>query len=314
MSNPIHLLARRAGGAAVLAAAVGVTLLGACAPSSAPEAGAGYVQEIEQWREGREERLRSENGWLSLVGLHWLRDGENSFGSDPGNDVVLAAEGVAGTAGVIEISAGSVSLRAAADAAVTVDGEPVTTVSLRTDADEEGAQVVGVGRLRMHVIERGGRKALRVRDAQSPVRLEFDGIESYPIDAAYRFAARFKPYDPPRRITFPTVLGTEESGLAPGLVEFDLDGRTYGLEPIVNDPAEEQWFYIFNDLTSADETYGAGRFLYAPAPVDGVIDLDFNRAYNPPCAFTPFATCPLPPRQNWLDVRIEAGEKRYGDH
>jgi uncharacterized protein (DUF1684 family) len=185
---------------------------------------------------------------------------------------------------------------------------------LRSDADEGGPDLLGLGRLSIKVIARGQRLGLRVIDPESETRRGFHGIDSFPIDPRLRFAARFTPHEPPREIDIPTVIGTVETGLSPGYVEFDLDGRTHRLEPVVQDVDDPEWFFIFRDETSGEETYGSGRFLYAPAPADGVVDLDFNRSYNPPCAFTPYATCPLPPRENWLDVRIEAGEKRYGDH
>jgi uncharacterized protein (DUF1684 family) len=165
----------------------------------------------------------------------------------------------------------------------------------------------------LHVIERGGRLAVRVRDTASPARTRFDGIEAYPVDARWRVAARFEPYEPARTVEVPTVLGTAEPMTCPGRLVFELDGRTFTLDAM-SEADDADLFLIFADATNRDATYGGGRFLYAARPgADGTVVVDFNKAYNPPCAFTPYATCPLPPPQNSLELRVEAGEKRWGD-
>jgi uncharacterized protein (DUF1684 family) len=162
----------------------------------------------------------------------------------------------------------------------------------------------------MYVIERGGRFALRVKDPESARRRSFRGLDWFPVRESYRVTARFVPYEPPKAIPIANVLGTVEPMPSPGYVVFSLNGREFHLDPVLEDPAAKELFFIFRDETAGKQTYPAGRFLYADLPKDGRVVLDFNKAYSPPCAFTSFATCPLPPRQNRLDVRIEAGEKR----
>jgi uncharacterized protein (DUF1684 family) len=293
----------------VLVAGAWLPGAGGCgAPSSRTDAA--YEKEIEGWREQRDQRLRSEAGWLTLVGLFWLDAGENPFGSAPGIAVALPEGRGPGVAGSFVLEGGRVRVRAEAAAGVTLNGEPVTERELATDAGDE-PDVLVLDDLRMHVIERGGRFAIRVRDPRSPVRASFTGLEYFPVDPAYRVEATFVPYDPPREIEIATVLGTVEPMRVPGRAEFTLRGRRHALEPVLETPDAEQLFFIFRDETSGRETYGAGRYLYADRPTGGRLTLDFNKAYNPPCVFTPYATCPLPPRSNWLKARIEAGEKAY---
>lgn len=271
------------------------------------------AESVESWRETRQDGLRSENGWLTLVGLTWLEPGDNDFGSGPKNPIVLPVGSAPEVAGTFRLEDGRVSVHAREGIELKVSDRVVTDSELASDANGS-ADVVRVGRLSLIVIERGGRLGIRIKDPESPVRTGFTGLEYFPVDPAYRVSARFVPHDPPREIEIPTVLGTAEPMLAPGYVEFELAGRTQRLEPVVSQLDADEYFFIFKDGTSGEETYGAGRFLYADAPEKGVMTLDFNRAYNPPCVFTPFATCPLPPRQNWMDVRVEAGEKTYGKH
>jgi uncharacterized protein (DUF1684 family) len=294
----------------------GLILLAGCAGPSRgapPPQRDAHVREVEEWRRGRIERLRSESGWLTLVGLHWLEPGENSFGSDPGNRVVLPAPAPP-FAGVFVLEPGGVRLRPVPGAAVSVDGRPATAEApLRAD-DGESPSVVSLGSLALHVIKRGERYAIRAKDPNSPVRTGFRGIESFPVSSAWRVDAEFVPYPSPRPVAIPTVMGTTETMQAPGVVRFAVGGKTLTLEPVVESPGDDQWFFIFKDETSGHETYGAGRFLYTDVAKDGRVVVDFNKAYNPPCAFTPYATCPLPPPQNRLAIRVEAGEKAFGDH
>ncbi len=271
------------------------------------------IREIEEWRKSREGRLRSDNGWLTLVGLAWLQPGENRFGTGPQSILVLPEGTAPAHAGSFVYNAGKVRLVAALDAGVTVGGKPATDQVVRGDADREPDDI-RVGRLRLTVIQRGDRVGVRVRDPQSPVRTGFHGIESFPASLKWRIEGTFVPYDPPRDVEIATVMGTVEKMKSPGLVRFTAGGRELSLEPLIESPGDKSLFFIFRDATSAEETYEAGRFLYTDLPKDGHVTLDFNRAYNPPCAFTPYATCPLPPRKNWLPVRVEAGEKKYGSH
>lgn len=271
-----------------------------------------YLVEIEAWRADRLERLRAEDGWLSLVGLYWLRPGPNSFGSEPGADVVVPDPGLPARAGeIVRADDGSVSVRVVAGR-ITCDGEVVTERLLRTDA-EGSPDVFSSGRIRFHVIARGDRLGVRVKDLDSPTRRRFEGLEHFPVNPELGVEASFEPFEEPRRVSFPTAIGTEDSEFVPGLLHFSLEGLSLTLEPFASD--DGGLFIVFRDATSGVETYGAGRFIETGPPVDGRVVLDFNRAYNPPCAFTPFATCPLPPARNHLPVAIRAGERvSFGNH
>lgn len=273
-----------------------------------------YRAEIAAWRAERETRLRSETGWLSLAGLFWLEEGPNTFGSAAGNDITLPLGSAPARAGAIELRNGRVTLRMEPGATATIAGRNVDApAELRTDAS--GApDVIALGRLSMLVIDRSGKLALRVRDPQSPVRLGFKGLQWYPVDESWRVTGRFVPHTRPRTLSLADVTGQVQHMTAPGYVVFTHRGRELKLEPVLERPDSKELFFIFRDQTSGRETYGAGRYLYAPLPREGTVVIDFNKAYSPPCAFTNYATCPLPPRQNRLAVRVEAGEKHAGSH
>jgi len=288
-------------------------LLAACVEHALPPDPA-YLAEVEAWREQRLERLLAEDGWLTVIGLHWLEPGVNRFGSDAGNEIPLPAPGIPALAGTVEIlDDGTVVLRASAEATVAVNGEPVTESVLHTDA-QGPPDVVSVGRTRFHIIERTGRIAARVRDPQNPARAEFAGINHFPIDPSYRVIAQLDRYAEPKEVEIPTVVGTPTTMLAPGVLRFILHGEKLTLEPYITAVDDPDYFLIFRDLSSGDTTYGSGRFLSAEAVGDdGATILDFNLAYNPPCAFTRYATCPLPTPQNSLGVAVEAGEMFAGE-
>lgn len=272
-----------------------------------------FVQGLQQWRKKRDASLRNENGWLTLVGLDWLAEGENAFGSDPSSAVSLPEKKAPAKAGLLVLDHGTVSVKVAPGVSLTVNGKSTQEQVLNSDAEGK-PDLLALGDLSFYVIKRGDRFGIRVKDSQSPVRLGFKGIAAFPADPAYRVVADFVPYATPKAIQIPTVLGTTETMQAPGSVSFKLHGKKFTLEPVIEDPKEPELFFIFRDKTSGKGTYPAGRFLYAAMPKDGKVILDFNQAYNPPCAFTPFATCPLPPPQNRLPVAIKAGEKTYGKH
>lgn len=189
-----------------------------------------------------------------------------------------------------------------------MDGREVKAPApLVSDAEGEPTRV-RTGSVEFHVIARGGRLAVRVRDAERAERRRFGGIAAFPIDPAWRIEAWFEPYDPPRRRAVAGVQGTVEQELFPGAVVFEAAGGLHRLEAILERGQTEYWI-VFGDGTNGRETYGAGRFVYVPAPAGGRTVVDFNKAYNPPCAFTPYSTCPLPPAGNRLTIRVEAGEK-----
>ena len=270
---------------------------------------AAYREEIERWRRERLDRLRSPDGWLSVVGLFWLEPGENSVGTDPSNRIVVPGGRATDRLGTIALSEDRALFTAAPGSDVRHAGAPVETVELRSDAGGPPT-VLTRGRVSFYLIRRSGRLAVRVKDTGSAARRGFRGIESFPIEPGWRVEARFEPYDPPRELPIANVLGGVDGERCPGAIVFERAGATHSLDAIV-ETAEPDLFVIFGDETNGVETYGAGRFLYAPRAAGGRTVLDFNKAYNPPCVFTPYATCPLPPSQNRLPLRVEAGEKKY---
>jgi len=283
-------------------------------PIPAADAGSEeYARSIEVWRQERLTRLTADDGWLTLAGLHWLKEGPNRFGSATDNDIVLPPGSAPDHAGVFELHAGKVRARVNAGSDLTLGGKPVTSIDLKPDLPGP-PDILTVRDLSLFVIQRGDRFAIRVKDKNSRTRREFTGLRYFPIDPAYRIVASFKPNLPARTIDVPNILGQVEKLPCPGEVTFTLKGRTFTLEPVLEEPGATELFFIFRDETSGKETYPSGRFLYAEMPKNGTVVLDFNKSYTPPCAFTPYATCTLPPRRNWLSVRIEAGEMSYGHH
>jgi len=270
-----------------------------------------YVREVDAWHAERLERLRAEDGWLTLVGLHPLAAGPNTVGTAPDALVRLTAPAPA-RLGTITVAGDTVRFAAAAEAAVHLAGsDDPPPLILATDRDPRPT-VLEVGTVRFHVIARGDLYFLRVKDRESAVRREFRGIERFPVDPRWRVTARLLTRGMPPTVPIVDVLGNVENQPSPGVLVFDLEGTTCRLIP-TGGPGEEL-FLVFADQTSGHETYGGGRFLATdrPAP-DGTVVLDFNRAYNPPCAFTPYAPCPLPPEENTLPVAVRAGEKTWGE-
>jgi uncharacterized protein (DUF1684 family) len=268
-----------------------------------------YRREVEAWHAARVERLTAPRGWLSLVALEWLQPGVNRIGSAAENDIVLAK--APARLGTIEWEPdGSLSLAVDAAADATVDGRRAAHAVLLDDSHPEPTEVA-FGTVSFIAVDRGGRKGLRVRDSEAATRARFAGIERFPVDPAWRIVAAWQPLDPPFALATGTVIGTIERYPAPGKAIFERDGRPFELYPVLEAPGDRQLFLIFGDSTSGKETHGAARFLYADMPADGRIVLDFNKAYNPPCAFTAYATCPLAPPENRLDLPVRAGEKKY---
>lgn len=275
---------------------------------------AAHARAVEEWRKGRLGRLTSDEGWLTVAGLFWLKEGPNPFGSGKDNAVVLPG-GVPARVGVFHLAKGTVTVEPAPGAAITLAGQPLTEKrQLRPDVPGP-ADVLSVGDLRLFVIPRDGRVGIRMRDLKSPQRKAFAGIDSYPVRPEYKVRARFVPHAQKTSIKVPNVLGGASEMPSPGQLQFQLGGRSLSLDAVLEEPTDKRLFIIFRDQTAGKETYGAGRFVYTEAlPEKGEVVVDFNKAYNPPCAFTAFATCPLPPPQNRLKVRIEAGEKRVAGH
>ena len=274
----------------------------------------GYRAEVHKWRADREARLKADGGWLTLAGLFWLNEGPSRFGTDPAGEIVLPDGSAPAKAGVFERKAGEVTVTLLPGAHARVGGTPVSGPTAMKPDTSSSPDVLEMGPLSLNVIERGGRLAVRLKDKDSPIRKGFTGLQWFDVQEEYRVEARFVSYPQPKPVKVPNVLGQSESMPSPGYAEFTLGGKTVRLDGVMEEPQAEQLFFILRDQTSGKETYGAGRFLYADLPKAGKVVLDFNKAYNPPCAFTPYATCPLPPPQNWLPVRVEAGERAYGSH
>jgi uncharacterized protein (DUF1684 family) len=271
-----------------------------------------YRAEVRKWRAEREARLKADGGWLTLAGLFWLNEGENRFGTDPAGDIVLPAGSAPAEAGVFERRGEQVSVALQPGVNGRIAGRPVSgTVAMRPDTSGS-PDVLEMGALSLNVIKRGDRCGIRLKDRESAVRKNFTGLKWFDIKEEYRVEGRWVSYPQPKLVKVPNVLGQMEPMASPGYAEFTLNGKTARLDGVLEDPHDEQLFFILRDQTSGKETYGGGRFLYADLPKGGRVVLDFNEAYNPPCAFTPYATCPLPPPQNWLPVRVEAGEMAYG--
>lgn len=272
-----------------------------------------YEKTILDWREQRLRSLQRPDGWLSLVGLHWVKPGTTFVGSARDNGTRLAlGPAYIGTLHVGKDHTVSLEIHPSAEGEVTIDGEPAKgRVLLRTDRQADKPTVVGFNRgdASFIVIERGDRVALRVRDAMARTRTQFPGIDYFDIDPGFRFQARLEPAPAGATMEIIDVNGIIEQMPHIGRVHFEKDGQAYSLDAV--DQGDGRLFFTFADRTSGHESYPAARFLYADPPgPDGIVDLDFNRAYNPPCAFTEFSTCPLPPPGNRLDLRVTAGEKK----
>lgn len=252
-----------------------------------------YLRSVEEWHRNRINGLKREHGWVSLIALDWLREGKHPV------------EGV----GMLVLNKGTVILNLEEGKSGTLNGAPFTADTITADKDK-----VIVGSKAIAVIQRGGKFAVRVWDAEAPARKAFTGIERYPVDPQWRIEAKWEHYPKPKTIEVPTVIpDLVQEGIVPGAAVFTIGGKEYRLEPTIEEGSDEL-FFVFGDRTNGKETYGAGRFLYASAPKDGKVILDFNRSYNPPCVFSDYATCPVPLPENRLTVRIPAGEKNFRHH
>lgn len=276
-----------------------------------------WLKSLESWRGERAKQISAPDGWLSLAGLEWLKPGLNSIGADSGNSVQIHATDAPPRLGLITVNGDTIqllSLSGGFPAGLTTNGKPAREGTLNTSNDHP--TVIALKGLELIVLKRGDRYVLRIKDANSSARTGFAGLHWYAPNAAYRVQARYIPYHPPQVEKIATVIGTTLNLTAPGAVEFLLKGKVYLLEPVFEDGDQNHLFFILRDQTSQSTTYGAGRFLITGLPDNGVtkpghITIDFNRLYNPPCAYTPYATCPLPPEKNRLSVAIEAGEQRF---
>lgn len=286
-----------------------IILLTSCGESYEQKGSAEYIKEIQEWDQRRVESLKRDNGWLNLVGLYWLEEGENTFGSAEENDLVFP-ENAPPSMGSFIWKDSVITLKVNPETEVLVDSQLVKSAELRSDI-EDSTTIMDHGSLRWYVIQRaGGKVGIRLRDLEAPLVQNFNGIERFPINEDWIIEAEYVPLDPPKELIIPNIIGTMSEAEAYGRLDFEIEGESYSLYPT----GKERLFLIFADQTSGVETYGAGRFLSAEGPdSNNVVILDFNKAYNPPCAFTKYATCPLPPKENQIKVRITAGEKNYGE-
>lgn len=259
------------------------------------------------WQAKRRESIAGTNGWITLVARPWLVEGQNFAGSDPTNHAVLSAERVPASIGAFIRSGQSVRFEAAPGIVATIDGRTVQSADLQSDTNGTPTKIF-IGALSLVIIERGERLGLRVRDPEAPARLEFRGLDYFPYDPAWRIEGRFERFATPRTLRVQDVIGGTQEFPSPGAIIFHRGTMEHRLD-VVEEPGENEYFVIFRDRTAGKATYAAGRFLHVAKPDgNGRVTIDFNRAYTPPCGFTPFATCPLPPRQNWLPLAIRAGE------
>ena len=268
-----------------------------------------YREEMQKWRDAYEKSLKQENGWLALAGLFWLKEGDNRFGTAPSNSIVLPPGSAPAETGTFIFHEGITQLQVNPSVPLRLNGAPVDSLALvKSDSSGEPDRIT-LGRLSMIVIQRGARLGIRLWDNQNPARLNFQGTQWFPVKESYRVTAQFTSYPQPKKIPIVNILGDTEPTPSPGFATFELASRKCRLEPVLEG---DQLFFMFKDATSGKTTYPSGRFVYSALPAGGKVLLDFNQAHNPPCAFTPYATCPLPPKQNHLSVAVEAGEQYRG--
>ena len=270
-----------------------------------------YLEEIKQWDQHRLERLKADDGWLNLVGRTWLKLGENKFGSAKDNDVIIESSKVPEYMGVIVFEDSSVTMKVNNGIKILWKDNPVKEMKMIGDESKD-MTVFQYGPIKWNLIISDTLYGIRFRDLESEFVKTFKGIERFPVNEDWRINAKYEKYNPPKKIYIPNVLGQIDEEPSPGAVVFTKDNKSYKLNAI--DAGERLWF-IFADGTSGEETYGGGRFLYADKPdSNGIVIIDFNKAYDPPCVLTKFATCPLPPKENYLSLRITAGEKMYSEN
>lgn len=262
-----------------------------------------YQEMLQEWQDEKESSLRAEDGWLTIVGLYWLQEGENTVGSAPDNEVQLPPSAPANF-GVIEFHEGVATL-------LTNEPHELNGTTLVDDNAKGGPTVVRLSSVSFFVILRDGQYGIRVRDNDSETRANFTGRVWFPTDPAYRVNATFIAHPTERFIEVENSVGRLSRMANPGYVEFTLVGQSFTLQAF--DGGVGKLWFVFRDATSGKETYGAGRFMYAPFVDERTIDLDFNQSYHPPCAFTYFATCPFPPSENNLPIRLPVGE-RYAEN
>jgi uncharacterized protein (DUF1684 family) len=302
----------------VLTGAIALLLIAAAGCGRSPYAidKAAHDAEIAAWKKTRLERLTSETGWLTLCGLFWLKEGANGLGCDSSNAIIFPAGTAPAHAGTLTLDHGVVTLQALPGVEMRHNDSLVSAIVMQSDARADAdPTIITLGRLTFQIIDRAGQLGVRVKNKDNPVRTKFAGLDYFPVDLKWRVVAKFEPYVPHKVLKIPTMINTVEEDSCPGALAFELDGHAYRIDAVIEQGAEDRLFLMIGDATNGHETYGPGRQLYTALPDSaGNVVIDFNKAYNWPCVFTVYATCPIPPRQNVLPVRIEAGEKMYAGH
>ncbi len=296
----------------ILFALVIIFSLSACVTNKPTpiEASPGYEEQILEWHKTRNARLNQPDSWLTLAGLFWLEQGDNSFGSADDNRLVFPGENIPASMGVLNLEAKSVSIRVGDAVQIYLNGQIVSESELRMDSSGE-PDVLTWGSLTWYIIQRGERIGVRLKDSRHPNYVNFKPTELFPISRNWRIPATLELFETATSVDIVNVLGDSSPNATPGLLHFEIAGHPYTLTPLA-DPGDDSYFIIFGDATNGLSTYGAGRFLVIPAvDENGQTVIDFNKSYNMPCVFSPYATCPLPPDENLLPVAIEAGEKVY---
>lgn len=283
------------------------TIVAACEPSAPPlEWNDTVVAEIEAWRAGHEDSYR--RNWVTIEGLHFLKAGAQRAGSAPDNDVVLLAS-LPEHLGTFTVASGEVTFEPEPGAPITINGEPATSATALRDDGADEPDVIEANGASVVVHRSGDRVSLRVRDPNGERARTFQGFTWFPIERDYRVLGRFIPDETPRSLPVVNTFGDVDSYETEGVVEFTLQGTTLRLRPFTTEPG--RFYFVFNDASSGEETYEAARFLYSDLRNDGTTILDFNEAYNPPCSFNPFTTCPIPLPENQLPIKVLAGEMKY---
>ncbi|NQV48904.1 MAG: DUF1684 domain-containing protein [Candidatus Marinimicrobia bacterium] len=296
----------------ILFALVIIFSLSACVTNKPTpiEASSGYEEQILEWHKARNARLNQPDSWLTLAGLFWLEQGDNSFGGSRDNKLVFPGENMPPVMGVLNLKGDSVSIRVADGVQIYLNDTIVTNSGL-SQASSGEPDILTHGSLTWYIIERGKRTGVRLKDARHPNYVNFKPTELFPIDSTWRIPAMLELYETATSVDIVNVLGDTSPNATPGLLHFEIEGHPYTLTPLA-DPGDDSYFIIFGDATNGLSTYGAGRFLVIPAvDENGATLIDFNQSYNMPCVFSPYATCPLPPEENLLPIAIEAGEKVY---
>jgi len=269
-----------------------------------------YLKAINEWHAKRIENLKKENSWLNLVGLFWLKQGENKFGSGMDNDIVFPSK-APDYIGTFLLKDSVVTIKVNKGIIVLLDSSEVAEMVLQNDMTDSPS-TLSLDSFKWLIIKRGDKYGVRLRDLNAPLLKEFKGIERFPVNTDWRIEGEFIPYNPAKKIMVPNVLGGSDEEMVSGKLKFKIKGKEFIIDPI---DSGEKLFIIFADETNGETTYGAGRFLYSDKPDStGKVLIDFNKSYNPPCVFTKFATCPLPPEQNRIGIKITAGEKSFGNH